>query len=210
MQNVNTIGTRSITSPARVNGGSAESAPKHLRFTSDEYNRLAELGVFEGKRVELIEGELIEMAPMGPHHAVSTVLAADVLRAIFVKGFFISSQNQLDVDERSQPEPDVAVVKGSPRDYVEFHPRTLVLAVEVADSSLDFDRDVKSRIYAKAGIEDFWIVNLKDRCVEVFRRPVEDPNLGLIYSERVVFGEDKAFAPLAKPKSKIKVADLLP
>lgn len=210
MQNVTTIGTRTTASPAQSSGGPLEFAPKHLRWTSDEYNRLAELGVFEGKHVELIEGELIEMAPMGPHHVVSTVLAADVLRSIFTKGHFVSTQNQLDVDERSQPEPDVAVVKGSPRDYSEFHPRTLVVAVEVSDSSLEFDREVKSRIYAKAGIEDYWIVNLKDRCVEVFRVPVEDKNLGFIYSERTVFGEDKAFAPLAKPKSKIKVADLLP
>lgn len=210
MQNPDQITTSSHRSLARSFNGDRRSAPKHFLWSSDEYYRVAELGVFEGKRVELIEGEIIDMAPMGTQHFVCTNLVADALREIFVKGFFVSTQNQLDVDERSQPEPDVAVVKGSPRDYVDFHPRTLALAVEVSDSSLSLDRDVKTRIYAKAGIGDYWVVNLQDRCIEVFRKPTEDPNIGFIYAERTVYGEDHSVSPLAKPRSKVKVSDILP
>lgn len=210
MQNLDSITTTTVRPPVRTDNGSREFAPKHYLWSSDEYYRIARLGVFEGKRVELIEGEIIEMAPMGTDHFVGINLVAELLRSIFGKGFFISTQNQLDVDEHSQPEPDVAVLKGNPRDYVKGHPKTLVLAVEISNSSLSLDRDVKPRLYAKAGIEDYWVVNLQDRCVEVYRKPTKDPNLGFIYAERTVYGEDQSFSPLAKPGSKIKVADILP
>ncbi len=210
MQNPEPTTTTSHRPPARNFSKDRRAAPKHFSWTSDEYYRVAELGVFEGKRVELIEGEIIDMAPMGTHHFVCTNLVADALREIFVKGFFVSTQNQLDVDEQSQPEPDVAVVKGSPRDYLGFHPRTLVLAVEVSDTSLSLDRDIKTRLYAKAGIGDYWFVNLQDRCIEVFRKPTEDPNIGFMYAERTVFGEGQLVSPLAKPRSKVKVSDILP
>jgi len=187
-----------------------EGEPPRFQWTSDLYDRLAEAGVFEGKRIELIEGEIVEMAPMGPRHFVTINLVAELLTSVFGKGFFVSSQNQLDVDKRSQPEPDIAVLTGSPRDYVGGHPKTLVLAVEVADSSIKRDRLYKTKLYAKAGIEDYWIVNLADNCVEVYRKPVNDPELGFIYLENSVFGEDESVSPLAKPGAKIAVADIMP
>ena len=187
-----------------------EGEPPRFQWTSDQYNLLAEAGVFDGKRVELIEGEIIEMAPMGPRHFVSINLVAEVLSSVFGKGFFVSSQNQLDVDKRSQPEPDIAVLKGSPRDYVGGHPKTLVLAVEVADSSIQRDRVYKTKLYAKAGIEDYWIIHLADNCVEVYRKPVNDTELGFIYLEKNIFNENESVSPLAKTGSVVRVADILP
>lgn len=187
-----------------------EGEPLRFQWTSDQYNLLGEAGVFDGKRVELIEGEIMEMVPMGPRHFVTINLVAEVLSSVFGKGFFVSSQNQLDVDKLSQPEPDIAVLKGSPRDYVGGHPKTLVLAVEVADSSIQRDRVYKTKLYAKARIEDYWIVNLADNCVEVYRNPVNDPELGFVYLEESVFGEDESVSPLAKPGSVVRVADILP
>lgn len=181
-----------------------------LRWTKDLYYRLADGGVFEGKRVELIDGEIIEMAPMGPSHFVTINLVAELLTSAFGAGFFVSSQNQLDVDDRSQPEPDIAVLLGSPRDYIGGHPKTLVLAVEVSDSSIRNDRLYKTILYAKAGIEDYWIVNLTDNCVEVYRKPTTGEETGPAYLERSVFGEDESFSPVAKPAALIKVADILP
>lgn len=187
-----------------------EGDPPRFQWTSVLYNRLAEAGVFEGKRVELVEGEIIEMAPMGPRHFVTINLVAELLTSVFGKGFFVSSQNQLDVDKRSQPEPDIAVLTGSPRDYIAGHPKSLVLAVEVADSSIQRDRLYKTKLYAKAGIEDYWIVNLTDNCLEVYRKPVNDAELGFVYLEKSVLGEDESVSPLAKPGAAIKVADILP
>jgi Uma2 family endonuclease len=194
----------------RLTDYNGEGEPPRFQWTSDQYNLLGEAGVFDGKRVELVEGEIIEMAPMGPRHFVAINLVAEVLTSVFGKGFFVSSQNQLDVDKRSQPEPDIAVLKGSPRDYVGGHPKTLVLAVEVADSSIQRDRIYKTKLYAKAGIEDYWIVNLADNCLEVYRKPVNDVELGFVYLEKSVLGEDESISPLAIPDAAISVADILP
>ena len=210
MQSLNSISKSTELPLVGVRRDDTEFAPKSFRWTRDEYYGLAESGIFDGKRVELIEGEIIEMAPMGPSHATGISLVAEILLELFGKGFHLRSQTPLDVDKYSQPEPDLAVVKGKPRDYLKGHPKTLVLAVEVANSSLTLDREAKTRLYAKAGIEDYWIVNLQDRCLEVYRKPTNDPNLGFIYSERTVFGENQSVSPLAKPKSRIKVADILP
>lgn len=184
--------------------------PAQIRWNRDEYYKMEELGFFAGKRVELIEGEIIEIAPMGSPHATGITLLADVLRNTFGRGHFVRLQAPLDVDEKSQPEPDVAVVSGMPRDFTSEHPKTVVLAAEVSASSLSLDREIKSRLYAQSSIAEYWILNLTDRCLEVYRNPVKDSNLGFIYSERNVIGEKESVSPLAKPKAKIKVADILP
>lgn len=209
MQNLNSITATTVPRSPFIDE-EADISPKQFLWTSDEYYRAAELGFFNGRRVELIEGEIIEMAPMGSLHATGITLLAELLRGVFESGHFVRTQGPLDVDENSQPEPDIAVVQGSPRDYSSGHPKTLLLAAEVSVSSLTLDRGVKARLYAKAGVQEYWIVNLRDRCVEVYRNPIEDPNLGFVYAERNIAGEDQFVSPLAKPKAKIKVADILP
>lgn len=187
-----------------------DAGPLRKKWTSDEYYRLGDLGFFDGKRVQLIEGEIIEMAPIGSPHATGVALTAELFRETFGKGFYVRTQSPIDASDISQPEPDVAVISGKIRDYSEAHPQTALLAVEVSDSTLSFDRTVKSRLYARTGIEEYWILDLKGRRLEVYRKRTEDPTLGFVYSEQIVLTEDQSVAPLAKPDSEINVADMLP
>jgi Uma2 family endonuclease len=105
--------------------------------------------------------------------------------------------------------PDVAVVVGGPRDYKE-HPSTALLIVEIAETSLAFDQTVKARVYAKAGIGDYWIVNLVDRCVEIRRDPRKDSTGNWSYAQSAILAPNQTISPLAAPQSPILVADLLP
>lgn len=189
---------------------SINCAPKPVRWTVDEYYRMDELGFFNGKRVQLIRGEIIEMAPMKSPHATSIRLAGTLFDKIFKKGFDVRTQLPMSFSKIDEPEPDISVVEGSTRDYADAHPKSAVLIVEIADTSLRFDRKNKAELYAENKIEEYWIVNLKERCVEVYRRPASDKAPGSIYTEIFVAREGEWFSPLAKPKSKIKVADILP
>lgn len=120
-------------------------------------------------------------------------------------GYTIRNQAPLALDEHSEPEPDIAVVKGAIRDFVNTHPRTAVLVIEVADSTLQYDRTTKARVYARNGIPEYWIVNIQDRQLEVYRQPV-----GQEYMERLVLDTNQMLACLAQPDHDISVADLLP
>lgn len=186
--------------------------PTPHRWTREEYYKIGELDLFHGKRVELIEGEVIEMSPIYSPHMTGVTLAIDALRDAFGKGWVIRVQGPLSLGTDSDPEPDVAVVAGKARDFKDAHPTTAALVVEVADSSLAYDRNVKTSLYAKSGIADYWIVNLKKRQVEVHRRPIIDAaaKYGYSYADKMIFTEQNSIAPLAKPKTKIAVADLLP
>ncbi len=180
------------------------------KWTKSEYYRLADLGFFDGKKVELIEGDIIEMAAMNSPHISCVLIVDEVLRGIIDNNFHTRTQGALDFGKTSQPEPDVAIVKGKIRDYVEAHPKTAELIVEVADSTLSNDRNYKARLYAKNKIQDYWIINLNSRSLEVYRRPIKDKKLGFIYSEIKIFTENDEVSPLAVPKAKVIVADLLP
>ena len=179
--------------------------PQTHKWTRAEFYQVAELGLFEGKRIELIEGEIIEMAAMKSPHATAVSLTRDVLQTIFVADFYIRVQMPIFVSDYSEPEPDLAVVTGKARDYKDEHPRTAVLIIEVADTTLYQDRNRKPKIYAQIGVEDYWILNLKRRQLEV-RRRLKDGQ----YVEKIILSEQDSIAPLAKPDSQIAVADLLP
>ncbi|MCX7777155.1 MAG: Uma2 family endonuclease, partial [Armatimonadetes bacterium] len=116
---------------------------KRRKFTKAEYYRMAEMGFFSGQKVELIDGEVVLMAPQEAEHAVAAELVLRVLERAFGGGYHVRAQKPLDLGEHYEPEPDAAVVKGSPRDYIQAHPKTAVLVVEVALSSVDYDRFVK-------------------------------------------------------------------
>ncbi|MCA1624402.1 MAG: Uma2 family endonuclease [Acidobacteria bacterium] len=184
--------------------------PKTFRWTRKKYYQLAELGFFEGKRVELIEGEIVEMSPMKQAHATAVRLIIDVLRKIFIKGYVIDSQLPLSFSSINEPEPDVAVVKGEVRDFSQSHPKTAELIIEVSDTTLQNDRTKKASLYAKNKIQDYWILNLQNRCLEVYRRPIRDKKLGFVYTEIQILTEIETVSLLVKPESKIKIADLLP
>ena len=169
-------------------------------------------GLFDRQHVELIEGYIIDMSPMGSEHATAVALTATALEHAFGPGYFVRWQMPFGVGEISEPEPDVAVVTGGIRDYTAEHPRSAVLLVEVADSSLSYDRMEKASLYAKAGVLDYWILNLIDQQLEVYRHPVLDSEApyGFGYADRAVFTAAERVTPLALPSSTIVVADLLP
>jgi Uma2 family endonuclease len=182
------------------------------RWTRQEYDRLIELGVLhEDEPIELLGGRLVVREPQRTPHAVATQLAADALRAAFGAGWSIRVQLPIALDDESEPEPDVAVVPGAPRDYLREHPSVPVLVVEVARDSLRSDRILKARLYARAGIGDYWIVSLVERVLEVHRAPARPrPGRPATYADvrRVTAAE--TIAPLAAPAARIVVADLLP
>lgn len=184
--------------------------PRLHLWTKEEYYQMAEMGLFDGKRVELIGGQVLEMSPMRSGHATATMLAAQAIEKVLPAGCFSRVQLPLSVSEISDPEPDVAVVAGAVRDYKDAHPSTAVLVVEVADSSLEYDRTEKASLYASAGVEDYWIVNLPQRRLEVFRQPIVDTSqpFGYSYATRRILTADEQVQPLAA--GVIHVADLLP
>ena len=177
-----------------------------------EYERLVDLGLFHDKPVELIGGQLVVAEPQGSYHANAISVADDALRAILPRGWVVRSQMPVALDEESEPEPDIAVVQGSRADLWNAHPARLSLAVEVAESSLEFDRNEKGSLYARAGITDYWIVNLVDRVVEVYRDPAPDAAAlyGWRYRSLEVLRATDSITLLAIPSARVTVSDLLP
>ncbi len=131
-----------------------------LRWTCAEFHRLAEHGFFNGRDVQLIQGEIFAMSPAGPRHATAVTLTALALQAALPAGTSLRVQQPLELSQTTDPEPDLAMVSGSPRQYASQHPTTALLVVEVADASLDHDRTTKMSLYAAAGIPVYWVVNL--------------------------------------------------
>jgi Uma2 family endonuclease len=139
------------------------------RWTRAEYDRLIEIGVFlPDEPLELLGGELIVGDPQGSAHSTAIGLTEDALRAALASGWFVRSQCPVELDDESEPEPDIAVTGGDRRSYSRRHPSRPALVVEVADSSLVFDREYKGSLYAQARLDDYWIVNLVDRVVEIY------------------------------------------
>jgi Uma2 family endonuclease len=178
--------------------------PQTKRWTRQEYYRLAEEGYFQGKRVQLLEGEIIEMAPQGHAHAKAVSITSRLLQEAFGPDCWVREEKPLNVGRRSDPEPDVAVVAGGPDDFSD-HPTTAFLVVEISDTSLALDRR-KVALYAAAGVEEYWIVDLTDRRLEVYRSP---ERAAREYAEKRVLSENESVAPLARPQAVIKVNELL-
>src|SRR5262249_15092715 len=134
---------------------------KTRRWSRIEYDRLIDLGIFQpGDPIELIGGELLVAEPQGAPHYTSIQKTARVLGRAFGPSWNVRTQGPMELDDESEPEPDVAIVAGAPEDYSTSHPSRAVLVVEVSESSLVFDRGHKGSVYARAGIQDYWIVNL--------------------------------------------------
>jgi len=182
------------------------------RWRRVEYERLVDLGVFVGERLELLDGVLIVREPQGSPHAAIVAKVGQVLAAAFGAGWHPRLHSPIALGEHSEPEPDVAVVAGKPQDYVAAHPSTAALVVEVADSSLRLDRRFKAAVYARAGLHEYWIVNLVDRALEVHREPQlpADTMDDWIYRSVEVLRPPASVTPLAAPRAQVAVADLLP
>jgi Uma2 family endonuclease len=183
------------------------------RFTRAEYERLIDLGVFQpGEDIELIGGELMVAEPQGAPHYTAIRKTAKALEAAFGPGWDVRTEGPIGLDDESEPEPDVAVVPGGPDDYARAHPSRPVLTVEVAESSLALDRQRKGSLYARAGLADYWVLNLIDRVLEVYREPVPDSAspFGWRYTRRDVLDAATLVTPLAAPGSNVLVSNLLP
>jgi len=181
------------------------------RWTRPEYDRLVECGVFSGgEAVELLDGFLVVREPQGGRHAMTVRMVEEALREVFRAGWDVRSQLPIALDSDSAPEPDLSVVAGSFRDYPSAHPTSPALVVEVADTSLALDRGEKAALYARAGIREYWIVDLVNGQLEVRRDPMPDASAGGRYATVLVLLRGATVSPLAAPDATVAVADLVP
>jgi len=174
-------------------------------FSRLEYDKMIDAGAIgEDEHVELVGGAIVEMSPEGPHHAGTIDLCAEILRGAFGPGFTVRVQHPLVIDPDGEPEPDLAVVAGGPRRHLGAHPRSAALVVEVAESSLAYDRREKALLYARAGIAEYWIVNLAERRLEVHREPAPSG-----YRRVDSLSAAEEIAPLGAPAAAIAIASIL-
>ena len=197
--------------PAAAAVAPPESPPparEKRKFTVAEYYRMAEVGILHHtERVELLDGEIIVMAPIGIPHATGVRRMERVLHQALGDAAAISVQNPVRLDDHSEPEPDIALLRFREDDYATAHPGpadTLVV-VEVSDSTLDFDREIKSKRYAAAGIPEMWVLNLPGDCIESFDQPGPAG-----YARHTVFRRGDKISPAALPDLELAVVDLLP
>ena len=180
------------------------------RWTRDDYYRLADAGFFAGKRVMLIDGEVLAMSPQNEPHSRAISLTSRALEAAFAGAAYARVQMPLDLGQASDPEPDVAMVPGDPRTDA-VRPRTALLVVEAADSSHAYDSGDKASLYAAGGIADYRVVDLVHNRLVVFRSPRPDPaaRFGHSYASLRYHDRAETVASLAAPNSPVTVADLM-
>jgi Uma2 family endonuclease len=184
--------------------------PRRKRFTRADVARLSDAGLFEGQRYELIEGDLIDKMGQNPPHA-GTVAWVLLWLAKAFGGAAVRCQLPIEVAledrERSEPEPDCAVMAEPGPVYFERHPRgdELLLVVEIADTTARFDRTVKSALYARASVAEYWVLDLPARTLFVHRHPS-----GGSYRQVTGLAEDETVAPDSRPDAVVKVSELLP
>jgi len=177
------------------------------RFNVKEYYRMAETGVLRpNARVELLDGRIIDMSPIGPFHGGLVNRLIRLFGKLSNGRWMMSAQNPLRLDDHSEPEPDFMLLKPSPDDYTSRHPEPedVFLLIEVADASLDYDREEKLPAYGRAGIAEVWIINLRNQTVEVHR----EPHFTGYGSKTILHAGDQA-VPQAFPDAVLNVAELL-
>ena len=183
--------------------------PTPKRWTVAEFHRLWEQGWFEHCRPMLLDGRIYEMAIPGPLRCTGIGLADYAMKAVFAEGFTVRVQMPLVLSSWSDPVPAIAVLVGSIRDHGSTHPTTAALVVEVADTSLATDTGEKAKLYAAAGIADYWVLDLNNRVLIVHRDPRSGPS-GASYSTVLTLAPGQSIAPLATPHTVVAVSDLLP
>jgi Uma2 family endonuclease len=183
-----------------------------MQWTVEQFNHMGDMGWFEGRRAFLLDGVIWEQGPMDTPHAVALGLVQAALQAAFPGSWWVRGQSPFHVDELNDPFPDMAVVPGGPRDYIDKHPAAAAIIVEVSDTTLKVDITEKAERYATAGVADYWVLDLTGRRLLVFRDPQHLPvGLGAIaYRTHLTLGPADRVSPLAAPHASISVADLLP
>ena len=178
------------------------------RWSVDEYHCMSKLGLLNSnERTELIAGHITIMAAKGTPHVTSLHLLANVIRDHLGNTALVRTQDPIQLDDFSEPEPDLVIVQGNVLDYVEQHPRPdqVYLVVEVADSTLKQDCEVKDKVYAQAGITDYWVLDLPNRQLHVFRDPTPDG-----YTHHLILKEPNQVSPLAFSEMAIALSPILP
>ena len=177
------------------------------RFNVKEYYRMAETGVLKpDARVELLNGRIIDMSPIGSFHGGLVNRLIRIFGKLSNGRWLSSAQNPLRLDDHSEPEPDFMLLKPSPDDYTSRHPQPedVFLLIEVSDSTLDYDHEEKLPAYGRAGVAEVWIVNLNELTIEVYREPHFTG-----YGSKTVLRAGDTTAPLAFPDAAVDVAELL-
>ena len=183
--------------------------PQRKTWTGEEYDRLVVLGAFDGMRLELIDGEVFEMSPMGENHGFVTLRTLYILMRLFpLPKYTVKPQIPFKLNPKSRPEPDLAIYAGDLSETKSFEHLPL-LAVEVSDSSLDYDRRIKLPAYASRQISEVWIINLPASSVEIHRNPHEVAGGQWAYDPALIFKGDETFATLIDPAALISARDLL-
>lgn len=187
---------------------SIETALPLRLWTVAEYHRMAEAGIFAvDERVELLEGKIVWMIAKGTAHRSAVGRTDKLLQNLLGNRAWVSIQDPIQLNERSEPEPDIAVVKVDPLDYADHHPTPpeVYLIIEVADSSLKMDCETKAKLYSQAGITDYWVVDVVSRQLHVFREPSHTG-----YESTVILTEEASISPLAFPDVPILISQMLP
>ncbi len=191
--------------PELIDGRIILNAELPKLWTVELFQELAKDEPFDDMRLELIDGEIYEMGIANAPHDSAMGLADYMLKRVFGDGYFVRIGLGLIVSDTSGVAPDLAVVKGSPRDYCKKVPTTALLIVEVSDTTIGKDTTAKAGIYAEAGIEDYWVIDVNNRQLIVHRKPDD-----FHYSEVTYLQSGDSISPLAVPSASIAVADLLP
>lgn len=159
------------------------------RFTLEEYHRLAELGFFQNDRVELIRGEIFQMSAKGTSYSVCSTRLYRELFKLVGDSAILRGQEPIVLLSDSEPEPDLTIVRNRADDYLSAHPTSvdILLVIEIADSTLKYDQEVKLPVYAKAGISDYWIFNLQANCLECYGEPYQDLQNKFGYRQKLIF-----------------------
>ncbi len=197
-----------VATRAPARDGDIDSAPtRQRRFTREEYFRMAETGVLGPEdRTELINGYLVEMAAQNaPHRATVGKVDSQFQQILEGRDYWIQTQATLPLDCRNVPEPDIAILSGAPDDLLNGEPDEIPLIVEVADTTLTYDRTEKLVCYASNDIPEYWIANLQSRTLECYHDPAADE-----YRERRTLERGEAVAPRFDDTLELAVADLLP
>ncbi|MFM6108814.1 MAG: Uma2 family endonuclease [Sphaerospermopsis kisseleviana] len=176
------------------------------QFTVKQFHKMAESGILsENDRVELIRGEMIDMSPIGTRHSGCVNRLVNLLIQLLGKKIVLSAQNPVELDEISEPQPDIALLKPRPDFYSNAHPQPedIFLIIEVADTTVKYDRQVKIPLYAEANISEVWLIDVNQKIIEVYRHPHQG-----IYQDMQTLEKNQSLSIFAFPGVSINVSEI--
>ena len=191
----------------RAQQAEASVVPTRRRFTIHEYHRMADAGIFhEDDRVELLDGEIVEMCPIGPRHSGTVNRLVALFTSRLGRRAVVAVQNPVVLDDYSEPQPDLTILAARSDFYSTAHPRPsdTLLTIEVSDSRVSYDRSVKLGLYARKHVRELWLVDIPGEVVEVYRRPSASG-----YREHQTSKRGRRIAPRAFPRTFFRVNEIL-